>query len=97
MTLAAVTSAATPFSLPATRIALCSNICSTGAPPSNPLIIASRLAAKVRGATAHPVEMRQMGLNARKVYEKKYTPEANYRQLIAIYQEAMEEKRRNRH
>ena len=41
----------------------------------------------------HPDEMRQMGVNARRVYEHKYTPEVNYRQLMAIYEEAIEEYR----
>lgn len=57
---------------------------------------AEDLAAKVRRAAAHPDEMRRMGLNARRAYEKKYTPEANYPQLMAIYQEAIEENRRHR-
>ena len=48
------------------------------------------LAAKVRWAAEHPDEMRQMGVNARRVYERKYTPEANYRQLMAIYDEAVQ-------
>ena len=51
------------------------------------------LAAKVRWAAEHPDEMRVIGSNARRVYELKYTPEANYRQLMAIYQEAMAENR----
>ena len=54
---------------------------------------AEDLAAKVRWAVEHPDEMRVMGSNARRVYEKKYTPEINYRQLMAIYQEAMAENR----
>lgn len=29
----------------------------------------------------------EMGKNARKEYEKKYTPEKNYQELIKIYQE----------
>ena len=53
------------------------------------------LAAKVRWAAGHPEEMRQMGMNARRVYEQKYTPEANYRQLMAIYEEAIAENRRS--
>ncbi len=51
------------------------------------------LAAKVRWAVDHPDEMRVMGANARRVYEHKYTPEANYRQLMAIYEEAIGEHR----
>ena len=55
---------------------------------------AGDLAAKVRWAAAHPEEMRRMGLNARRVYEEKYTPETNYRQLMAIYDAAIEVNRR---
>jgi glycosyltransferase involved in cell wall biosynthesis len=47
------------------------------------------LAAKVRWAVAHPEEMRRMGANARRVYEEKYTPETNYRQLMAVYEQTM--------
>ncbi len=35
-----------------------------------------------------------MGLNARRVYEEKYTPEVNYRLLMAIYGQAIEANRR---
>ncbi len=55
---------------------------------------AGDLAAKVRWAAAHPDDMRRMGLNARRVYEEKYTPEVNYRQLMAIYDQAIEANRR---
>ena len=55
--------------------------------PGNP----ADLAAKLRWALQHPDEMRAMGANARRVYEAKYTPEINYRQLLAIYQEAISE------
>ena len=54
------------------------------------------LVTKVRWAEAHPKEMRQIGANARRVYEEKYTPENNYPQLMAIYEEAIEESRRAR-
>lgn len=50
---------------------------------------AADLAGKIRWATDHPLEMRQMGANARRIYEEKYTPEANYRQLIAAYERAI--------
>lgn len=50
---------------------------------------ASDLVAKVRWAAAHPDEMRQMGLNARRKYEKEYTPDANYRVLMDIYRQAI--------
>ncbi len=48
------------------------------------------LAAKVRWAAEHPSDMRRMGDNARRVYEDRYTPESNYRQLMAIYDEAVQ-------
>lgn len=47
---------------------------------------AEDLAEKVRWSVKHPEEMRRMGENARKVYEEKYTPDINYRQLIKIYE-----------
>lgn len=53
------------------------------------------LARKVRWATEHPEEMRRMGRTARRVYEEKFTPETNYLQLMAIYQEAIMEGRRS--
>lgn len=46
------------------------------------------LAAKVRWAVEHPLDMRRMGENARRIYEDRYTPEVNYRQLMAIYDQA---------
>lgn len=49
---------------------------------------ADDLAEKVQWAVTHPEEMRAMGRHARQVYETKYTPEANYRELIAIYKAA---------
>lgn len=54
---------------------------------------ASDLADKIAWAEAHPEAMRQMGRNAREVYETRFTPQVNYRQLMAIYQDAMEETR----
>jgi glycosyltransferase involved in cell wall biosynthesis len=50
---------------------------------------AAELAAKVRWAVGHPEEMHRMGRNARRVYEEKYTPEVNYRQLMEIYQKVV--------
>jgi len=47
------------------------------------------LADKIRWAVAHPDAMRQMGAMARRVYCQRYTPEANYRMLRAIYQRAI--------
>jgi glycosyltransferase involved in cell wall biosynthesis len=49
----------------------------------------AELAAKVRWAVGHPEEMHRMGRNARRVYEEKYTPEVNYRQLMEIYQKVV--------
>ncbi len=46
------------------------------------------LAAKVRWASENPGEMRRMGVAARRVYQKKYTAEVNYKQLMEIYQRA---------
>ena len=51
------------------------------------------LAAKVGWAAGHPEEMRRMGLAARRVYERKYTPEVNYRRLMTIYEQAIAENR----
>lgn len=47
------------------------------------------LAAKVEWAIAHPQELAQMGREARAEFEAKYTAEANYRQLMEIYQLAL--------
>jgi glycosyltransferase involved in cell wall biosynthesis len=55
------------------------------------------LAAKVRWAAGHPEEMRRMGPAARRVYERKYTPEVNYRRLMTIYEEAIAENRQGAH
>ncbi|MEH6504173.1 MAG: glycosyltransferase family 4 protein [Cycloclasticus sp.] len=51
---------------------------------------ANDLADKVRWMDEHPEECLQMGLNARKVYEQKYTPDKNYDMLIGIYQQAID-------
>jgi glycosyltransferase involved in cell wall biosynthesis len=50
---------------------------------------AAALAAAIRWAEANPDAMRAMGQNARREYESKYTPETNYRQLMAIYADAL--------
>ncbi|MBN3870454.1 glycosyltransferase family 4 protein [Nostoc sp. JL33] len=47
------------------------------------------IAAKIEWATTHPEAMRTMGKNARQVYETKYAPEANYQQLMTIYQQVI--------
>jgi glycosyltransferase involved in cell wall biosynthesis len=44
------------------------------------------LAAKVRWAFDHPEDMQKMGVYARKVSEGKFSSEANYLQLMAIYE-----------
>jgi glycosyltransferase involved in cell wall biosynthesis len=54
--------------------------------PGDPLDLAD----KVRWAWEHPVEMAEMGRNARREYEEKYTADKNYDMLMAIYQKAIE-------
>lgn len=49
------------------------------------------LAACLRWAQAHPCEMAAMGRRARARYEAEFTGERNHRQLMTIYQQAMEE------
>lgn len=51
------------------------------------------LAAKVRSLRDNPGLCRQMGYNARKEYEAKYTPERNYQLLMNIYQDAIDEQK----
>jgi len=51
---------------------------------------AEDLAKKVSWAEAHPQDMAEMGLNGRRVYESKYTPEVNYEILMSIYHKAIE-------
>ena len=51
------------------------------------------LARKVRWANEHPEKMCRMGINARRIYAEKYSPETNYRQLMDIYGEATGESR----
>jgi glycosyltransferase involved in cell wall biosynthesis len=52
---------------------------------------ADDLAQKIAWAERHPDAMRAMGENARCEYAAKYTPEINYRQLMAIYDQAIGE------
>lgn len=54
------------------------------------------LSEKVRWAHAHPKDMAKMGANARRVYQRKYTPQANYPLLMAIYDRAREHSRDRR-
>jgi glycosyltransferase involved in cell wall biosynthesis len=51
---------------------------------------AGDLAQKMAWAQAHPEAMARMGQNARAEYEANYTAAINYRQLTAIYDEAIE-------
>jgi glycosyltransferase involved in cell wall biosynthesis len=50
------------------------------------------LAAKVAWAWAHPEEMRVMGGAARQEFDRKYSAERNYSQLIALYRRLVEQK-----
>jgi glycosyltransferase involved in cell wall biosynthesis len=50
------------------------------------------LAEKVAWAWAHPAEMQFMGEAARREFERKYSAEGNYAQLIALYQQLAERK-----
>jgi glycosyltransferase involved in cell wall biosynthesis len=47
------------------------------------------LAAKIEWALTHPDRMRQMGREARREYESKYTADRNYPLLMEIYQRAI--------
>jgi glycosyltransferase involved in cell wall biosynthesis len=49
------------------------------------------LAATVGWAIAHPDELRAMRHNARLEFESKYTADANYSQLMGIYESARAE------
>jgi glycosyltransferase involved in cell wall biosynthesis len=60
--------------------------------PGDPLDLAS----KVRWAWDHPEEMSQMGANARREYEQKYTAERNYEMLMSVYERAISEKHAER-
>jgi len=52
---------------------------------------AEDLANKVTWAMTHPDEMREMGRNARREYEAKYTAERNYKMLVDIYERVIGE------
>jgi glycosyltransferase involved in cell wall biosynthesis len=49
----------------------------------------AELREKVIWAFNNPQRMREMGANARAVYEEKYSPDANYRMLMEIYEAAL--------
>lgn len=55
---------------------------------------ADDLARKLTWAEANPAAMREMGANARREHQEKYTPEVNYRQLMTIYADAIAAARR---
>jgi glycosyltransferase involved in cell wall biosynthesis len=46
---------------------------------------AESLASTLALARAHPQWMREMGANARALYEQRYSPQRNYEQLLAVY------------
>ncbi|MFO7681496.1 MAG: hypothetical protein R6X34_15740, partial [Chloroflexota bacterium] len=48
------------------------------------------LADKLRWVASHPAEMQRMGQAARAEYEANYTADINYRQLMTIYDEAIQ-------
>ena len=56
---------------------------------------AEDLSQKIKWAYEHKEEMKQMGINARKVYEEKYTAERNYSLLMDIYKKAIENSKSN--
>jgi glycosyltransferase involved in cell wall biosynthesis len=58
---------------------------------------AEDLASKVRWLFENPEKAEEMGRNARAEYEKKYTPELNYKMLLRIYEMAIENRKWNRH
>jgi glycosyltransferase involved in cell wall biosynthesis len=51
-------------------------------PAGNP----AALAACVRSATGNPASLAAMGGRAAEIYQQRYTPEANYRHLVTVYQ-----------
>lgn len=54
------------------------------------------LAEKVRYAFTHPEHLAAMRINARREFEEKYTAERNYKVLIAIYEQAIENAQRRK-
>lgn len=53
------------------------------------------LAAKVRWVSEHPHETQAMGRASRALYEKHFTADANYKSLLAIYEDAIRDTARN--
>ncbi|RMG38392.1 MAG: glycosyltransferase, partial [Methanobacteriota archaeon] len=56
--------------------------------PGNP----KDLREKVIWAQEHPAEMLEMGRRAKQVFQERYSPEVNIRQLISIYNDVIREK-----
>lgn len=54
----------------------------------------NELSDKIAWMDRHRDRMKEMGANARKVYEDKYTQERNYQQLMKVYQEALAESKK---
>jgi glycosyltransferase involved in cell wall biosynthesis len=50
---------------------------------------AEALARMIAWAHAHPTELQAMGIQARREFEEKYTPEQNHRLLLAVYEDAI--------
>lgn len=57
---------------------------------------AADLAAKLTWANNHPEEIRAMGIRAREIYEEKFTARRNYAQLMEIYEDAMQQAKKDR-
>ena len=51
---------------------------------------AADLASKMQWAIAHPECLQAMGAAAYEIYKNCYTPQANYQQLLQIYQSAID-------
>lgn len=56
---------------------------------------AADLAEKLRWARDNPEALRAMGIRAREIYEEKFTARQNYVQLMAIYEEAMDQAKKD--
>ncbi len=50
---------------------------------------AEHLAQRVEWALAHPEDLREMGRNARREYESRYTPQRNHGLLLEVYETAL--------
>jgi glycosyltransferase involved in cell wall biosynthesis len=50
---------------------------------------ARALASALEWARLHPGAMREMGINARAQYERRYSPQRNYEELMRIYEDAI--------